>query len=262
MTSIRILHFSPSTATGRHDSHRASLLLAHFINRAAALVGIDVGVHLVWALPAITSKQNAQALMQGADVIVIASPTYAQGSPWFLRRFLELGAGLQLWGSLGTAIATAGGQHTGGDVTVADTLRSLHGMGMCTFTFAQKYMVFATQQKLVADGRFEPADAWFLQKMAETVLSHALTRKTSTPAAEWAARFGLSTCYYNHFPSPADLRSAFTGIIERINAPLEIGAPAYAWWTEALGFEALPPDAGKLSFFDLLPDPGASGPLL
>lgn len=255
--TLRILHFSPSTASGRHDSHRAALAFVWFVREAVQEVGTDIAVDLVWALPAITSKLRVHELLSNADLLVLTSPTYAQGSPWFVRRFLELGAGLQLWGKLGTAFATAGGQNTGGDVTVADTLRSWTGLGMCVFTFAQKHVVFGTQQKFAADGEFELIDVWFLRQLARTCVFQLVVRGEPANAEAWARRLGVETGYYRSFPTEADLTVLLGGIRDRLNASLSQGIAAYAWWSDALGFDAAPPDASGLPFASLLPEPAA-----
>ena len=51
--TIRILHFSPSTATGRHDSHRAALGIIWFAQAALTEFNLPHRVDLIWALPAI-----------------------------------------------------------------------------------------------------------------------------------------------------------------------------------------------------------------
>ena len=252
---IRLLHFSPSTASGRHDSHRAALAFVWFAREAVKEAGADITVELVWALPAITSKPRVHELLSTADLLVLASPTYAQGSPWFVRRFLELGAGLQLWGKLGTAFATAGGQNTGGDVTVADTLRSWTGLGMCVFTFAQKHVVFGTQQKFAADGEFELIDVWFLRQLARTCVLQLLARNEPGAAGAWAKRLEVETGYYRSFPTEAELTELLGPLRDYLNAPLSAGASAYAWWSAALELDAAPPDASGLPFASLLPEP-------
>ena len=261
---LRLLHFSPSTATGRHDSHRAALGFHSFAreaaNEALAQSGVRIEVEQVWALPSITSKPAAQALLTGADLLVLASPTYAQGSPWFVRRFLELGAGLQLWGGLATAFATAGGLHTGGEMTVIDTLRSWQGLGLCTFTFSQKYVVLGAQQKFASDGLFDLIDVWFLRQLARTCIVQLLARSTPGSGPEWARRFQLDTGYYNQFPTQETMESQLGNIRDRMNAPLHEGASGYTWWHAMLGEAARPPDASTLPFHSLLPEAPVSMP--
>jgi hypothetical protein len=252
---LRVLHFSPGSAETRHDSHRAALAFLWFARQAALETRLPLESSLTWALPAITSRSNVHSLLSGADLIVLASPTYAQGSPWFLRRFLELGTGLQLWGGLATAFATAGGHHTGGDVTVADSLRSLHGLGMCTFTFAQKLVVFAAQQKHVPDGTFEPIDVWFLRQLARTAVFHLCLRAQLGSSSDLATQLGLDTRYYSRFPSPSDLASQLGPIPGQLNAPLSHPDAGYSWWTNTLGFDSRPPNPASLPFASLLPEP-------
>lgn len=259
--TLRVLHFSPSTATGRHDSYRASLVFTWFVRQAIETVGSPIKVDLVWALPAIASREKAHHLMSGVDLVVIATPTYAQGSPWFVRRFLELCAGLQLWGCLGTTFASAGGQHTGGDVAVADTLRSLMGMGMATFTFAQKLVVFGAQQKFATDGTFELLDLWFLQQLARTAVTHLVGRSGSRSFLEMAQFWKLDTGYYNQFPTADGLAADLGQLRDRVNTPL-VDPSAYHWWSDCLAMNAVPPDASVLPFFDLLPLPVVASPVV
>ena len=125
--TVRVLHFSPGTATDRHDSHRAALGFIHCLRSADPESFPNLVCELVWALPSINNPARVQSLLTGADVVVVATPVHGQGSPWYLRKFFELTRGLQLWGTLATAFATAGGQHTGGEMALLDTFRSLQG---------------------------------------------------------------------------------------------------------------------------------------
>jgi hypothetical protein len=249
---LRVLHFSPSTATGRHDSHRAALGFLSFVRDAASEFAPDIRSELVWALPAITSAAGVAEAMSGADLLVVATPVYGQGSPWFVRKFLEQTRGLQLWGVLGTAFASAGGTHTGGETAILDTFRSLQGAGLCTFTFAQKLVVFAAQQKPLADGEFEPVDAWFLRQLARTCVVQLMARRGIGP--EWAAKLGIDSAYYLNFPGAQTLEQQVGERCRRMNAPLSNGVSAYDWWSDQLGFDARPPDASALPFFSLLPE--------
>ncbi len=258
---LRILYFSPSTATGRNDSYRAALAFAWHARAAVRECGLNATIDLQWALPVITSKPQVHALLSGADLLVIASPTYAQGSPWFVRRFLELGAGLQLWGRLGTAFASAGGTHTGGDVTVADTLRSMMGLGMATFTFAQKLVVFGVQQKFLADGQFELGDVWFLQQLARTAVAHLAGRIDVGQTDACVRRWALNTSYYQEFPTFERMDAELGELTRRLNHPLSDPA-TYDWWSSQLERDCTPPDARTLPFFNLLPIPGAAGPII
>jgi flavodoxin len=250
---VRVLHFSPGTATGRHDGHRAALGFLAFLREAAVAAAPELRSELVWALPAIGSRPDVHRLLSEVDLLVIVTPTYGQGSPWFLRKFFEQTRGLGLWGVLATVIATSGGQHTGGEMAVMDSMRSLQGAGACTFTFAQKLLVLGTQQRETAEGMFEPADAWFLRQLARTCVVQWLCRRHG-PGTGPARRLGVDTGYYLYFPDRHRLVSETGDILRHMNAPLEDPA-TYGWWTERLGFEARPPDASGLPFAALLPQP-------
>ena len=251
---IRFLHFSASTATNRHDSHRAGLGIAGMLNALIREQNLPLRTEFVWALPSIADRDAAPALLRGAEVIVIGSPTYGQGSPWFLRRFFELTTSVAIWGKLGTAWATAGGLHTGGETTVADTLRSLQGIGACTFSFAQKTMVFGTNQKFLADGVFDLIDVWFMDRFARTIAMQAMMRRN--PGEDWPARFGLETNYYRNFPSEDQMAAWLGEWRDALNAPLQGAATAaYAALSARLGFEAHPPSPAALPFADWMAPP-------
>ena len=253
--TIRILHFSPSTATGRHDSHRACLGIVRSVQDAVVELGLGHRVELIWALPAITSKEQVRTLLEGGDVLAVATPTYGQGSPWFVRKFFELTTGCAIWGKPATAFATSGGNHTGGETSVGDCLRSLQGIGAATFSFAQKTLVFGTNQKFAQDGEFDLVDVWFMRQFGRTLLLHAVLRDAPDAGAETARRLGLRTDYYEDFPSRAAAEQQLAALCDALNAPLHRGTAAYCGLSRQLGQDCAPPDAGRLGFADLLPAP-------
>ena len=254
---LRFLHFSASTATNRHDSHRAGLGIVGFLDALIHEHNLPLRTEYRWALPVVADRAAAPALLDGADMIVVGSPTYGQGSPWFVRRFFELTTSCALWGKLGTAWATAGGQHTGGETVVADTLRSLQGLGACTFSFAQKTTVFGTNQKFLADGVFDLIDVWFMDQFARTIALQAMARRE--PGENWAGRFGLEVNYYRNFPTEAQMAVQLGNWRDLLNAPLS-GDPsaAYHALTAKLGFDATPPSAASLPFADWMAPPDTS----
>ncbi len=255
---IRLIHFSPGTATGRHDSHRACLALGWFLSEAALETGCSQPWELCWAMPTIHSREAIQNLLSRAAVLVIATPTYAQGSPWYVRRFFELSAGLAAWGTPATAFATSGGLHTGGEQAVADTLRSLQGLGAATFSFAQKQLVLGTGQKFTPDGTFDLIDTWFLRQFARTILLHAVLRSAPDDADLWADRLDLTTDYYRRFPPEVALESSLGRIRDLLNAPLQ-DPTAWTQWSSLLGRDASPPDPSTLPHPELLPRPPGEG---
>ena len=253
---VRFLHFSASTATQRHDGHRAGLGIAGFLNALIREQTLPMRLEYVWALPSVADRAAAPALLDGADVLVVGSPTYGQGSPWFLRRFFELTTSATLWGKLGTAWATAGGLHTGGETVIADTLRSLQGLGACTFSFAQKSMVFGTNQKFLADGVFDLIDVWFMDQFARTIALQTMARRH--PGENWAGRFGLEINYYRNFPTESGMPARVKEWRDALNAPLQVHpATAYAALTAKAGFDATPPSTEHLPFAEWMapPDP-------
>ena len=75
-----------------------------------------------------------------------------------------------------TAWATAGGVHTGGETVIADTLRTLMGMGAQVFSLGQKSMVFPTGERFDprAEGDFTILDCWFMEQFAKNIALVAL----------------------------------------------------------------------------------------
>ena len=252
---VRVLHFSPGTATDRHDSHRAALGFLHCLRAAAAGAIPDPRFELVWALPAIDDASKVHGLLTGPDLIVVATPVHGQGSPWFLRKFLEQTRGLQLWGTLATAFATSGGQHTGGEMALLDTFRSLQGCGACTFTFAQKLTVIGMQQRAGPDGEFDPLDVWFLRQLARTCLVQLAAVRDRAEGGRLARRLGIDTAYYLDFPGPAAPVREVGRLCRWMNEPLRDPAGAYRRWTRRLGLPARPPEARGLPFAALFPQP-------
>ncbi|MFM8358836.1 MAG: hypothetical protein ACKOET_09785 [Verrucomicrobiota bacterium] len=250
---VRILHFSPGTATPRHDSQRAGLGFAAFLHEAFGQAGVAGTLEWCWGLPALVDGPAVHRQLSGADLLVVVTPTYAQGSPWFVRRYFELGVGLQLWGTLGTALATAGGVHTGGEVAVSDTLRSLQGLGCCTFGFAQKQVVLGAQQKLAPDGEFDLVDAWFLRQLARTCVVQGLARRDPAAARARAGPWQVDTAYYRHFPAAERLRWEVGPVRRRMNRAQAGGWRACARWARELGFELPPERPETLPFAPLLP---------
>jgi hypothetical protein len=160
---------------------------------------------------------------------------------------------------LATAFATAGGQHTGGEMALLDTFRSLQGCGACTFTFAQKLTVIGMQQRAMPDGEFHPIDAWFLRQLARTCLVQWAARPDRASGERWARHLGIDSSYYLDFPDAARLEEQVGDVCRWMNEPLSDPGVAYERWTRRLGFPAHPPEARSLSFAGLFPEPLVQG---
>src|SRR5262249_10175403 len=128
------------------------------------------------AVPSLEKPEQAKALVNGARVLVVGGSTWAQGSAYYLRRFFELVDAEDLAGVSATTGATAGGSHTGGEIVIADTLRTLMGMGAQVFMLGQKSMVFPTGERFDprAEGDFTILDCWFMEQFAKNIALVAL----------------------------------------------------------------------------------------
>src|SRR6185295_4507024 len=147
---VRFLNLAPSPYTQRHDAFRAGCGILLSLERLAREHKLPLRATFHDAVPALEKPEQAKALVHGARVLVVGGSTWAQGSAYYLRRFFELVDAEDLAGVSATAWATAGGAHTGGEIVIADTLRTLMGMGAQVFSLGQKSMVFPTAE------RFEP----------------------------------------------------------------------------------------------------------
>jgi len=166
----------------------------------------------------------------------------------------ELSTGCALWGKP----ATASGLHTGGEVAVADTLRSLPGLGAFTLSFAQKILVLGHQQKFDREGEFDLIDLWCLRQFARMRLLYGSLRGEPDAASGWADRLGLATDYYRRFPTQGEFLTLFEGVQARLNAPLTTPVSAYDQLAEGRYGNSRPPSAAGLPFADLLPQPNGS----
>ena len=140
---VRFVFAAPSPYTGRFDATRAGLGIALELQRLAREQALPVRIGLR-ALPLEANRAAVQALLEPQPrVLVVGGSTWSQGSAAPLRRLFELGGGISLQGVRATAFATAGGAHTGGEMVVLDSLRSLMGQGALAFTSGQRLMVFS-----------------------------------------------------------------------------------------------------------------------
>ena len=138
---------------------------------------LDLETTFYDGIEVLDNQDKARALLRSPGVLVFGSSTWAQGSNYLIRRYFELVGGEYLGGTAASAWATAGGEHTGGEVVVSDTLRSLMGMGAQVFTFGQKYMVFSTDERLgMRPGDFSLLDCWYMEQFGKTIAVAALAR--------------------------------------------------------------------------------------
>ena len=126
---VRFVLAAPSPYTGRFDATRAGLGIALELHRIAREHQLPLRIGFR-ALPMQAGRPEVAALLAGPPrVLVVGGSTWSQGSAAPLRRLFELGGEVSLQGVRATAFATAGGAHTGGEMVVLDSLRSLMGQG-------------------------------------------------------------------------------------------------------------------------------------
>src|SRR5215475_13237823 len=174
---IRLLCFGPSPYTSRHDSMRAGFGIYLLLQQVIRDENLPLKATIYDAFPSVENADKARALLRDARVLVVGTSTLAQGSPYHVRRFFEQTTGEFLGGASASAWATSGGAHTGGEMVVGDTLRSLMGLGAQAYTLGQKYMVFVTDERLdpPTAGAFAPLDLWFMAQFAQNQALAALT---------------------------------------------------------------------------------------
>jgi hypothetical protein len=217
---IRFICFGPSPYTQRHDSLRAGLGILLSLRRVIAEDQLALSTKFYDGMDAVGDPGKGRKLLRGARVLVLGGPTWAQGSPYYIRRYFELVDGEYLGGVSATAWATAGGSHTGGEVFVLDVLRSLMGMGAQVFTMGQKLTVFTTDERLgVPPGDFTLLDCWYMDQFARTLALTALAGDDPGRAAELARKLHISATYYSAFPqSDAGLAQRYGALQKKLNA--------------------------------------------
>ena len=227
---VRFLLLAPSPYTQRHDSFRAGCGILLSLERLVREHDLPLRATFHDAVPALEDPGKAKALVRGARVLVIGASTWAQGSARYPRRFFELVDAEDLTGVAATAWVTAGGEHTGGDIAVADTLRSLMGMGAQVFSFGQKYMVFSTGERFQprAEGEFTLLDCWYMDRFARNIAVVALAGGDREQARALAKRLDFTPIYWMNFPKDeAGLSARFRELRDRLNAAADAKSDAY-----------------------------------
>ena len=231
---IRLLCFGPSPYTSRHDSMRAGFGIYLLLQQVIRDENLPLKATIYDAFPSVENADKARALLRDARVLVVGASTLAQGSPSHVRRFFEQATGEFLGGASASAWATAGGAFTGGEMVVADTLRSLMGLGAQAFTLGQRYMVFVTDERLDPPraGEFAPLDLWFMDQFARYLAVVALAGDDRAKAAALSARLGVSPAYYENFPRDvAVLQRRYGSLRDRLNAA---ASPTSEAWRDFL----------------------------
>lgn len=217
---VRFVFAAPSPYTGRFDSTRAGLGIALELQRLAREQMLPVRIGLM-VLPLGAGRDEVQALLQPQPrVLVVGGSTWSQGSAPPLRRLFELGGGVSLQGVRATAFATAGGAHTGGEMVVLDSLRSLMGQGALAFTSGQRLMVFSTDERLdLPAGHFAPLDCWAMGQYARELLLQAYASPDPAQTVSLARRLGADLNYFRRFPRKlSSLPPASRKVCAQINA--------------------------------------------
>jgi hypothetical protein len=239
VAEVRFLNLAPSIYTRRYDSLRAGLGIALELHALIEEQHLPIKITFRDAVGALDHPEAAKALLHGADVLVLGGETWSQGSTRFERQFFEETGSEALWGVRATAYTTAGGSHTGGEMVIGDTLRSLMGMGAAVFSLGQKYMVFTTDERTdgTALGQFELIDVWFMEQFAKAIALEALAGSDAKNAAALASQLQLSHTYYRDFPKEdAALRARLGGVLDLVNAAAKMDSGAYEKIGAQLGF--------------------------
>ena len=220
---VRFLTFAPSSYTKRFDSVRAGLGIALHLKRLSEENSLPVRVGFINGVPALRNEGEARALLRGAPVLVLGSSTWSQGSSSPLRKFFEITGSESLWGVSASVWTTAGGSHTGGEMVVQDSMRSLMGMGAHTFTLGQKLMVFSTDERIGSSpGEFTLLDSWYMEQFAKVLLLQAHTKGDPATAREIAQKINLTHAYYfGHPKTNEELITRHQETVKLINTALE-----------------------------------------
>jgi hypothetical protein len=227
---VRFLNLAPSPYTQRHDAFRAGCGILLSLERLAREHRLPLRATFHDAAPAIENTEKAKALVHGAQVLVLGGSTWAQGSAWYLRRFLELVDAEDLEGTSATAWTTSGGMHTGGEVVIADTLRTLMGMGAQVFSLGQKSMVFPTGERFEprAEGEFSLLDCWFMEQFAKNIALVAVAGNDRRKAVAMEKQLDFTPLYWTRFPKDeASIAPRFKELRDQLNAAGDAKSEAY-----------------------------------
>jgi hypothetical protein len=227
---VRFLNLAPSPYTQRHDAFRAGCGILLSLERLVREHKLPLQATLYDGVPALENPEKAKALVRGAQVLVVGGSAWAQGSAYYLRRFFELVDAEDLAGVSATAWATAGGIHTGGETVIADTLRTLMGMGAQVFSLGQKSMVFPTGERFEprAEGAFTVLDCWFMEQFAKNIALVALAGNDRSKAAALEKQLDFTPLYWTSFPKDeASLVPRFGELRDRLNAAANAKSEAY-----------------------------------
>jgi len=143
-----------------------------------------------------------------------------------------------LAGVSATAWATAGGAHTGGEAAIADTLRSLMGMGAQVFSLGQKYMVFQTGERFdpAREGEFTILDCWFMEQFAKNIAVVALAGNERNKAAALEKELDFTPIYWSRFPkNEGAIAERYRELRDRLNRAADGGSESWRKLRELVG---------------------------
>lgn len=204
---VRLLSLAPSPYTRRRDSFRAGAGILLNLRRLVEEHQLPATGTYIDAAAKIEKPAELPAMMRGADVLLLGSSVWAQGPSWVIRKFFEVVNGENLAGVAASTWVTSGGVHTGAEMAHDSTLTTLRGMGAATFTFGQKQMIFATDERVGVPekaGDFTLLDCWFMEGLAKASLVHALAGGNPPAARALWTKLGSHPQYY-HGPFPTEL---------------------------------------------------------
>jgi hypothetical protein len=214
---VDLVCFAPSPYTHRHDSLRAGIGIYLSATKIVTDLRLPIVIKFYDASSYFDKAEYIRPILFNADVLVVGGSTWNQGSSFYLRRFFELFGGEPLSGVSASAWATAGGSHTGGEVVVEDTLRSLMGMGAQTFSLGQKLLVFTTDERLgIRPGYFTLLDCWYMDQFARATIVAALGAGDREKAKAVSQQLGYSSAYFYGMPKDEKILAQKFGRLQKM----------------------------------------------
>lgn len=226
---IHMINLAPSPYSNRHDCMRAGFGIFLSLEKIIREYGFPLKVAYYDGSTDFDDPDWIQAVLSGADGILLGAETWCQGPAYYSRRFFEQAGAINLGGVHASAWASSGGYHTGGEMTISTNLRSLMGMGANVYTMGQKLMDFTTDERLKPEaGNFSLFDVWYMDQFARYTAAVLMAGNDNDTFVSLCDQLACSPFYYSgSFPPDKKTLKAFQPLKRRLNQAADANSNAY-----------------------------------